>query len=93
MVEAAFLAGPSHLGHGDRGMTPMTFTEMYDQVLAHFIDNRGLDPDEARQRAWRSVCRLVDEGYVELWGMSADGLPVYQPAVVRAIVTVYRRDE
>ena len=72
----------------------MTFPEMCEQVRQHFINSVGMESDDAAIRAYKATEKLVDEGYVEEWGMSPDGMPVYVPADVRhpeAVLIFYPR--
>jgi len=73
-------------------MTPMTFPEMWEQIRSHFVESLGADPEDAGPRAFLAVSKLVNEDYVEWWGMSEYGFPVYVPRLPQPIrVVLYER--
>lgn len=67
-----------------KGVEPHTFAEMVDCVQAR-LSEVLVDQDETavRGRAWAAVGLLIDQGYVQWWGLDPAGLPVYVPAVGR----------
>ena len=72
---------------------PMTVAQMIEQVTLHFVNSLGSDSDRAKARAFIAVGRLLEEDYLEWWGMTEDHQPLYVPAAPVKQVLVYRIEE
>lgn len=75
---------------------PLSISQMLERITDRFETACGAEPTEARDRAELALGRLFFDGYLEWWGMSELGEPVFVPSrprqqgYISVVVTVSR---
>ena len=62
---------------------PMTVEQMVTAAAGTFLNGITTDVDLARHRAAQAIQKLIDERYVDWWGMTEDHQPLYVPSSER----------